>query len=121
MTAIESGDRAGWLSLFSEDAIVQDPVGVSALDPTGEGHRGKDAIAAFYDNTIAPNKIEFSIDRSYAAGNECANIGTITTTLPSGDKALTRGAFVYCVDDEAKIISLRAFWEFDQLEFVAAK
>ena len=40
MTAVENGDREGWLSLFAPDGVVQDPIGVSALDPTGLGHRG---------------------------------------------------------------------------------
>ena len=30
-------DKKNWLSLFADDAIVQDPIGVSPLDPEGEG------------------------------------------------------------------------------------
>ena len=40
MAAIEGKDRDGWLSLFAEDAVVEDPIGPSMLDPEGLGHRG---------------------------------------------------------------------------------
>ena len=46
MAAIETKDRDGWLSLFAEDAVVEDPIGPSMLDPEGLGHRGKEAISA---------------------------------------------------------------------------
>ena len=40
MAAVEAGDRAAWLALFADDAVVEDPVGPSAFDPEGHGHRG---------------------------------------------------------------------------------
>lgn len=120
MEAVEGGDREGWLGLFAEDAVVQDPVGVSPLDPAGLGHRGRDAIAAFYDATIAPNRVRFRIDRSYAAGDEVANVGTITTTLPDGMQVHTDGVFVYRRTEGDQIASLRALWEFDRLRFEPA-
>jgi ketosteroid isomerase-like protein len=33
-----------WVALFAEDGFVQDPVGPSPLDETGEGHHGHEAI-----------------------------------------------------------------------------
>ena len=54
-------NRDAWLALFAEDAVVQDPVGKSPLDPTGEGHRGKEAIAAFFDNVIKPGNLTLEI------------------------------------------------------------
>jgi ketosteroid isomerase-like protein len=115
MEAVQRGDREGWLSLFADDAIVEDPVGASFLDPAGAGHSGRAAIATFFDNTIAGNKVRFDIHYSYAAGMEVANTGTITTTLPNGTKAIVEGTFVYRVNDEGKLISLRAFWEADKI------
>src|SRR5690606_33867080 len=50
MTAVEAGDRDGWLALFAPDAVVEDPIGPSPFDPEGKGHHGRDAIAAFYDS-----------------------------------------------------------------------
>jgi steroid delta-isomerase len=111
MTAVEAGDRAAWLALFAPDAIVEDPIGPSMFDPDGRGHRGEEAIAAFYDTVVSSGRVEFSIRESYAGGNECANVGTITTTLPDGSRAIVEGVYTYRVDDAGRIVALRAYWE----------
>jgi ketosteroid isomerase-like protein len=111
MAAVEAGDRAGWLALFAPDACVEDPIGPSMFDAAGAGHRGPDAIAAFYDTVVASGKVRFTIRESYAAGNECANVGTITTTLPDGTDAIVDGVYTYRVDDQGRITALRAYWE----------
>jgi steroid delta-isomerase len=122
MEAVKAKTKEAWLALFADDAIIEDPVGVSPLDAEGKGHRGTAAISAFWDTNIALNKIEFDIRHSYAAGNEVANVGTITTTLPDGSTALAEGVFVYKVNDAGKLVSLRAFWEFEKMmaSFTAA-
>src|SRR3954468_10839244 len=84
MQAVEAGDRTAWLALFAPDACVEDPIGPSMFDPDGTGHRGAESIAAFYDTVVASGQVRFAIRESHAAGNECANVGTITTTLPDG-------------------------------------
>lgn len=113
--AIESRDRAGWLGLWREDGVVEDPVGVSPLDPAGEGHRGRDAIAAFYDNVISQGDVRFHIRESFACGSECANVGTITTRSGAGAISRCELVMVYRVDGEGRLASLRAFWEFEAL------
>jgi steroid delta-isomerase len=40
-------------------------------------------------------------------------VGTITTKLADGTVARTELVMVYRVDESGKILSLRAFWEFD--------
>jgi steroid delta-isomerase len=115
MRAVEGHTKAAWLDLFADEAIIEDPVGVSPLDPTGNGQRGKAAISAFWDAHIAPNRIAFDIRHSNAAGNEVANVGIITTTMPNGMRAVAEGVFVYRVNAAGKLVSLRAFWEFDQM------
>jgi steroid delta-isomerase len=103
MDAVTRGARDEWLTLFAEDGVVEDPVGKSMFDPTGNGHRGRDAIAAFCD-----------IRDSFAAGNEVANVGTITTFLPGGSRVDTEGVFVYRVNEDGLIVSMRAFWEMER-------
>jgi ketosteroid isomerase-like protein len=115
MAAVEAADRDAWLALFAPDAVIEDPIGVSVLDPTGEGHRGSDAIAAFWDTTIASGVIRFDIRESYAAGNEVANVGTITTTFPDGTGVAVDGVFTYRVGDDSLIRALRAFWSEDSM------
>jgi ketosteroid isomerase-like protein len=104
-----------WVALFADDAVIEDPIGVSPLDPTGRGHRGKEAIRAFWDLAIAPVTLRFAIERSYACGHEVANVGTITATAPGGVRTVTEGVFTYRVDDAGKIVALRAFWELDRM------
>jgi steroid Delta-isomerase len=112
MDAVSRGAKEEWLALFAEDGVVEDPVGVSMFDPTGNGHRGRDAIAAFWDMAIAnAERLEFDIRDSFAAGNEVANVGTITAFLPGGSRVDTEGVFVYRVDEDGLIVSMRAFWE----------
>jgi len=109
------GDRERWLALFAEDAVIEDPIGQSPLDPEGKGHRGKEAIAAFWDMAIAPVALRFDIRASYAAGNEVANVGTIRSTLANGMIVTVEGVFTYRVDDDGKIVALRAYWELDKM------
>jgi hypothetical protein len=41
-------DRDGWL--FTDDAVVQDPIGPSPFDPDGNGHQGRlAALRAFWE------------------------------------------------------------------------
>jgi steroid Delta-isomerase len=115
MDAVIRGAKEEWLALFAEDGVIEDPVGVSMFDPTGNGHHGRDGIAAFWDMTIANvEQFSFDIKDSFAAGNECANVGTITTLLPGGSVVDTEGVFVYRVNDDGLIVSMRAFWETDR-------
>ncbi len=114
MAAVEARDRAGWLALFADDAVVADPVGPSVFDPAGLGHRGPEAIAAFYDTVIAPGQISFRITGSFAAGPECANVGTITTTFDDGSAVAVDLVSVYTAGEDGKLRSLRAYWEMDK-------
>jgi steroid delta-isomerase len=117
--AVAAKDRATWLSLFTEDAVVQDPIGPSPLDPSGLGQRGKAAIAAFYDNVIAVNQsIRFTISQSLLCGPEVANIGVIRITFEGGDAVEVDGVYVYRQSPEGKIASLRAYWEPDAIRTV---
>lgn len=118
--AVENGEREAWLALFAADGVVQDPVGPSPLDPSGEGHRGHEAIGAFWDNVISQGRIHFDVRESYAAGNECANVVTITTTFPNGDKAIVDAVSTYRINESGELAALRAFWEFDTMRFETA-
>ena len=70
-------DKQAWLDNFADDAVVEDPIGPSHFDPDGTGHRGKDAIAKFFDMAIAPSALEFHFDKTYVCGQEEANVGHI--------------------------------------------
>jgi steroid Delta-isomerase len=120
--AVRAKDRSAWLSLFAPEAVVQDPIGPSPFDPDGTGHRGPEAIAAFYDKVIAPNDlITFEIENSYLCGDEVADVGVIRTVLPGGKHvAVVRGVYTYRSNGAGQLAALRAFWEFDQAELIEA-
>ena len=108
-------DKQNWLDLFAEDAIVQDPIGKSPLDPVGDGHKGKEAIEKFYDTVIANGNIEFNILESIPCADECANFAQIVNIV--GDvKIETQMIVIYRINSNHKIVSLRAFWDYQKME-----
>jgi steroid delta-isomerase len=112
MAAVEAHDRAAWLALFADDGVVEDPIGPSSFDPEGKGHRGIEAIAAFYDNVIGVNEsIKFTIHQSFLCGDEAANVGVIRITFAGGSAVEVDGVYTYRRTPDDKIASLRAFWE----------
>lgn len=117
MRAVEAGDREAWLALFADDAVIEDPIGPSMFSADGSGQRGTAAITAFYDTAIGPNDVRFRIERSWACGDEVANVGTITTTMPDGSVVHTDGVFTYRVDGSGLLSAVRAYWEVDRLRF----
>ena len=119
MAAVEAGDREGWLALFSVDAVVEGPVGPSMFDPEGTGHRGRDDIAAFYDNVIGVNEsIRFAIRESFQCGDEVANVGTIRINFAAGGAVEVDGVYCYRVSADGKLGGIRAYWEADQIRSV---
>lgn len=109
--AVAARDKEAWLANFADDAIVQDPIGPSFLDPEGKGHRGKEAISAFWDKAIAPaDKLVFNFETTYQCGDEEANVGNIVTTI-AGRDFTTPGVFTYRANEAGQLLALRAFWE----------
>jgi|TARA_B100000424_G_scaffold15715_1_gene11453 steroid delta-isomerase len=108
-------DKQNWLDLFAEDAIVQDPIGKSPLDPDGNGHKGKGAIEKFYDTVIANGNIEFNILESIPCADECANFAEIKNIV-GDEKIETKMIVIYRVNSDDKIVSLRAFWDYQKME-----
>jgi steroid Delta-isomerase len=119
MAAVEARDRDGWLALFADDGIVEDPIGPSMFDPEGKGHRGATAIAAFYDNVIGTNEsIKFDIRQSFLCGEEIANVGVIRITVTPGMVVEVDGVYTYRRSPDGKIAALRAYWETDAIRTV---
>ncbi len=116
VAAVQAKDKAAWLALWAEDGCVEDPVGVSFIDPTGEGFRGPARREQFWDSNIGPtDSIAFDLHDSFAAGNEVANVATITITVGGNTQTKCEGVFVYRVNDQGKLVSLRAFWETERM------
>jgi steroid delta-isomerase len=110
---VSRGDREGWLALFDDDAQVQDPYGVSNFDPSGQGFRGKAALAAFWDSVIAGNRIEGEIRESYPAGDCCANVMTTRTWRPGHAVLEVSSVTVYRASGTGRLSHLTAYWSLD--------
>ena len=116
MAAVAAGRKAEWLSLFALDALLEDPVGPSLLDPEGAGHRGRDGIGKFWDEQVSSvRRYDFRVSDSFANGPCCANILGLTMTLDDAGHRMTVDCVViYTVDDAGLITSIRAHWEPDR-------
>ena len=103
--AMSNGDRAGWIGCFASDATVEDPVGTSV-------RKGHDEIGASYDETQAlADSIELRpLGITNVCGNEAAFAMEIRPTI--GGAVFSMHAIdVMTFDDDARITSMRAFWD----------
>jgi steroid delta-isomerase len=116
-SAVAKGDLAEWLTVYAEDAVLEDPVGPSMFDEHGDGHRGHQGISAFWRLAIAPiDRFEFEIRDSFAnpGSSSCANIGRIRTSFADGSSTTTDLIMVYVVNDDGRVASMKAYWEPDR-------
>jgi ketosteroid isomerase-like protein len=111
-----AGDKESWLALYTEDAVVADPVGKSPMDPSGEGHHGKAAIEQFWDTVIGKANIEITVEKRWTSGDRCCCVHQIAKNDLGG------GNFTYCdmlatydVNDEGLITRMAAHWSFDDM------
>ena len=110
------GNKEKWLNLYADDAVVRDPVGVSALDPAGEGHQGKAAIEAFWDMVIGPANITMSSHNRVVSGpRHCASNQQVVNNLADGRQTVVEMVATYEVNDEGKILAMSAYWDMDVL------
>jgi steroid Delta-isomerase len=104
MTAVAEGRKDDWLALLAPDAVVEDPVGPSMLDPEGKGHHGHDGIGAFWDKNFgAVSRFHFQVKDSFANGPSCANVVAITMWLGGDGTTMTvEGVMIYSVNDDGQ-------------------
>lgn len=105
--AVAIHDRAAWLSLFTSDAEVNDPVGSAP-------HVGVEAIGRFYDTFIGPNTITFQVERDVVFGMTVVRDLQVTTVMSTGATLRIPMHLRYVADDTAgqlKIARLYAHWE----------
>lgn len=110
-SAVQRKAKEEWLALMADEICIEDPIGVSPLDPIGKGHCGKPAVRAFWERTIAPNTIRIEAFRSYAVGMESAHQMKLTSSFPNGGSLEVEGIFTYRVNDAGKLVALRGYWQ----------
>lgn len=105
-------DKAGWLSLFSADAVVEDPVGSAPHRRRGAGDDA--ALGCFYDAFIAPNGIVFDVVMDIVVPGAVVRDVVIEVTAPSGLITRVPTYILYEIveeDGRPKIARLAAHWE----------
>lgn len=104
--AVAAHDKAGWIALFDDDYVIEDPVGWQPV-------RGED-ISSFWDAFIAPNDIEFVVHHDWIDGLHVVRDVTIVTTLGTGLQVTTPAHLRYELverDGVLKVERMAAHWE----------
>ena len=110
------GKKAAWLALYAEDAILKDPVGISPLEPLGQGHQGKAAIEDFWNMIIGPANITLNIKQRIISGPlNCAVLQEVINDMGNGKITTIDMIATYAVNDAGLITEMCAYWNFDEL------
>ena len=112
LDAVTRRDKERYIALYASDGVIHDPVGRTALDPTGRGHRGHDSLAAFWDSSIAQaGDLSFTVHTSLATDDQVANSFTLTVEGPDGEAASMECIFLYRVDESGLLLHVGGYWE----------
>lgn len=116
---VQAHDRERWLALMADDVVIEDPIGKSVTNPDGTGVRGKEGVAAFYDNNIAANQLTITCEETFPSSSpdEIAHILLLHSRFEGGVTSKVRGVFTYKVNDAGLITNMRGFWNLDMMEF----
>jgi steroid delta-isomerase len=116
---VQAHDREGWLALMADDVVVEDPIGKSVTNPDGTGVKGKEGVAAFYDNNIAANQLTITCEETFPSSSpdEIAHILVLNSKFEGGFTSIVRGVFTYRVNEAGLIAHMRGFWNLDMMEF----
>jgi len=116
---VQAHDREGWLALMADDVVIEDPIGKAVTNPDGTGVRGKDGVAAFYDNNIAANRLTITCEETFPSSSphEIAHILSLRSKFDNGVTSTVRGVFTYRVNDAGLITNMRGYWNLDAMVF----
>ncbi len=97
-------DRAGWLELYADDVVFEDPVGKAPK-------LGRQAAEGSWDNSLRPGR-EWTLvpTRIITGGNE-AVVDMRNEGVVDGVAAVVEGIEIWKVDDDGKVVHVRAFFE----------
>ena len=116
---VQTHDREGWLALMAPDVVIEDPIGQAITNPDGQGVRGKEAVAAFYDTNIAVNDLRVTCEETFPSSSplEVAHILVLRSKVEGGLTSTVRGVFTYRVNDDGLIANMRGYWNMDGMQF----
>ncbi|WP_132993250.1 nuclear transport factor 2 family protein [Gordonia zhaorongruii] len=102
--AVAVHDKRKWLSLFSSDGIVNDPVG-------SDLHQGSEELGRFYDTFIAPNEVVFHPKHDIVCG--AAVMRDLELEIRMTDRVILTVPMHlrYELTDDDRVRGLYAHWE----------
>lgn len=116
--AVARHDQAAWMQLFARYSLVEDPVGsaphINGIFDARSGFRSADRLRRFYETFIAPNAIQFHVERDIVCGLHVVRDLAIEITMAPLVVVRVPMHLLYELtieDDELKIFRLAAHWE----------
>ncbi|MBD1889738.1 nuclear transport factor 2 family protein [Coleofasciculus sp. FACHB-SPT9] len=95
----------GWLEIFSEDAVIHDPVG----NPPRLVHKDSQKFLKILSNFF--EKMELSKDNIFFVKNGAAVKWTMQVVAKSGRHATSEGISVFEINDIGKIQKVSSYWD----------
>ena len=114
-TYVAQRRKEDWLSLWSENGIIRDPLGKSWIDPDGVGFSTPEARSKWWDD-YAPAETYFNLVASFAVADSVATyVNIIVVGECNGQKYSMKvdGVWTYSVDDQGKLTSMCGYFEED--------
>lgn len=111
---VAAHDKAGWLALFTDDAVVEDPVGGAPARRGARPRRGDDELGRFWDTFIAPNAIRFEVREDIVVEGAVVRDVLIHTRLPNGFEITVPAYLLYELAGASGAVRIRrlaAHWE----------
>ncbi|WP_170319469.1 nuclear transport factor 2 family protein [Polyangium spumosum] len=110
---VAAHDKAGWVGLFADGAVVEDPVGGPPARKGADGRDGDDELGRFYDVYIAPNDIRFEVLADVVQGLTVVRDVNIETRTPNGARVELPAYLIYELGEVSgalRVKRMRAFW-----------
>ena len=112
-------DKDGWLALYADDAVVEDPVGTPASHKGRRPGRLGDELGRFYEAFIAPSAIEIVSRRDIVSDAYVFRAVDIhTANLKTGLKMVVPANLLYEIasrDGTLAIRRMQAHWEVSRM------
>lgn len=113
----QEGNKEAWLALYTDDAVVHDPVGKSPFDPEGKGNHGKAAIEQFWDNVIGKANLTITANKRWTSGDYCCCVSQIAKNdLGNGIITDCDMLALYEVNTQGLITKMAAHWSWDDMQ-----
>lgn len=97
-------DREGWLALYADDVVFEDPVGKAPK-------HGRVAAEGSWDNSLRPGREWTLVPERIVTGGDEAVVLMRNEGLVEGVAAVVDSIEVWKVDDTGRVVHVRAFFE----------